>query len=170
MEPTNSDQPRYQLRNRATVRKGMQIYMNCGNILLFCEIQQRSKWVNDIHKIKPLFFKTTIHGWSAACGHLSIAQRDPSMAARSIDACANSRSVDGAAPSVDSANRSIARNIHIVSALWAQANCLYAHFYIRNRINNTIRLLKTSTSGSQEWCFKIIQPTITNITTITLYL
>jgi len=25
----------------------------------------------------------------------------------------------------------------IVSALWAQANCLYAHVYICNRINNT---------------------------------
>jgi len=49
----------------------------------------------------------------------------------------------------------------IVSALWAQANCLYAiygtHFYIRNGINNTIRLWITSTSGSQELCFKIIQ-------------
>jgi len=41
----------------------------------------------------------------------------------------------------------------IVSALWARANCLYAHFYICNRINNTIRLSITFTSGSQEWYF-----------------
>ena len=40
----------------------------------------------------------------------------------------------------------------IVSALWAQASCLYGHIYIRNRINDTIR---PSTSGSQEWCLKL---------------
>jgi len=45
------------------------------------------------------------------------------MAARSIDACANSRSVDGAAPSVDSANRwSIVHNKHVVCR-WAR--CLH---------------------------------------------
>ena len=58
----------------------------------------------------------------------------------------------------------------IVSALWwAQANCLYAHFYIRNRINNTIRLWITSTLGSQEWCFKIIHNIIYHLVCIYRY-
>jgi len=50
---------------------------------------------------------------SLACAHPSVAQRDPSMVARSIDACANNRSIDGPARSIDSADRSIARNIYM---------------------------------------------------------
>ena len=40
----------------------------------------------------------------------SIAQRDPSMVARSTDACANDGSLDCAARSIDRADPSIARN------------------------------------------------------------
>ena len=42
----------------------------------------------------------------------SIALRDPSIVAPYIDACADNRSPDGAARSIDSAYRSIARNIY----------------------------------------------------------
>jgi len=35
--------------------------------------------------------------------------------------------------------------------------CLYAHIYIHNIIYDTITLRITSTSGSQKWCFKVIQ-------------
>ena len=44
------------------------------------------------------------------CARL-LAQRDPLMVAPSIDGCANNRSLDGAARSIDSADRSIACNI-----------------------------------------------------------
>jgi len=35
--------------------------------------------------------------------------------------------------------------------------CLYAHIYIHSIINDTIILTITSTSRSQEWCFKVIK-------------
>jgi len=35
-------------------------------------------------------------------------------------------------------------------------SCLYAHIYVRNIINDTVTLRINSTSGSQEWCFKVI--------------
>jgi len=40
--------------------------------------------------------------------------------------------------------------------------CLYAHVYVRNIINDTMTLRITSTSGSQEWCFKVIHNIITS--------
>ena len=55
-------------------------------------------------------------GWSfdraAQSSDPSIAQCDPSMVARSTDACANDGSLDCAARSIDRADPSIARNIH----------------------------------------------------------
>ena len=35
-------------------------------------------------------------------------------------------------------------------------SCLYAHICVHNTVNDTITLRITSTSGSQEWCFKLI--------------
>jgi len=40
-------------------------------------------------------------------------QRDPSMVVPSVDACANNRSLDGAARSIDSTDQSIARDMYI---------------------------------------------------------
>jgi len=50
--------------------------------------------------------------WVPQVPHPLIAQRDPSMVASSVDACASNRSLDGAARLIDSADRLIARNVH----------------------------------------------------------
>jgi len=64
----------------------------------------------------------------------------------------------------------LARNLTLQTCVWTyilfwQLESFYrivyrigtVHIYIHNTLNDTITLRVTSTSGSQEWCFKIIQ-------------
>ena len=53
------------------------------------------------------------HGWYILSDHPSLAQRNRSILARSIDGCVNDGSIDSAARSIDRADRLIAHNIKI---------------------------------------------------------